>query len=1230
MPVKEQFSVVFNKVLPGVPEHLLPEDAVATATNIDFSAGDGAARVRRGSWRKYYAGAGNVTALYRHQGHALNADSYYFANSGASGTYAVYQGTTGTFASVKTGLTNDVIGINSYKDRTYIALTPTGSSVAVDTGGVAEAWPLPAPSGAPVVTVGTLAALSVLGTYTITEGTGSAAQVGTCTASAAADTYRLQVSGTPTSTNLNVNGTNTVGDYGIHSVALYINNPEVVTRMSLDYSIDDTTFENYYHAEMDVVLGYDTLVDPETLVDALIEMDTSTAISAEDRERAISEAREVLRMPVTKISAAKDAWTTWTIQRPNFQFIGSADAPEVWTDIKAVRLVMEGRNNFAVVIKDWQIKGAIDYPLNDVNVGYAYWETWQRRDSNGYVIDESVPSAATTRLTMQHAQSTATFSATAPTPWTHHVLYAQGGYMRAPYAVSTVTGAATTAVHNITDIKAISQNYQLNTGLRTALVGNVTSISKPFKNRLFYTWENKVGWTFPGRPTQHPQLSNATVSHMGDHCRAVIPWGGRLVIVNRDSVYEMAGNIFEGDNQDWTLTKSGARHGSIPYRVPIETPYGIPMLDFDGFYMYMPGQGVETEIAWAANTLRDFFTGPGVTDPAYDKGQRIPVLAVNYITSASSVWYDGKLYLAVATGADTTPKTVLVFDFRKQHVSWYTFSYSIFSMFVDRGLQRLLVGSTSGVIFEWLSATQDQVPATGTATNVGIPWNFKTRKWTTPGDLVLENLAVECEGTGIVVNAIVDNTSSALGTITSGTRARPEWQDLSLDGRVCNSLQFEFSGTKNYDDPCAIYGMQWDTLVEPKQVNFFRTEYNDNGHEGEKVWDIDVSDIDIIGTGTVTKVSFVDGAAVMTNSLIGATAKRVKFHNSFPNNTFGDIAYSTYTSSSGVNFKLWNHKYFARNEPPPVTKYRTDIESLEEFIIDAVDADIDTEGTAVLGVCYVDGSAVGTATFDAKSTQQSYTWKLPVETYGRTLWVEYAGASGHAFKHYKTWFHKRPQPDRWTNFVSDKQPLPANYHVKTWLPTLDCLGGSVIGTCMANGTAISTETFTGTANRPHTFNVSLEMTAAHAIENATEVWAIYNAVSTGKFKHFNTNFETEVKPFGKKEWTITYKKLGGATELDMARYWTLDAQGEGTATLTSMWDIDGSTTNTETFTLTNRQTRRAAFPPGERGRLFQVRLWSSQNFQVYKSNLDIMRVGVKGFSRTTIAGSPSEQGVMTK
>lgn len=1218
MPIANKIQMVFAGVNPSAPNQLVRDDELATATNIDFSIERGAATVRRGSIRKYVCGT-STSPVYRLEKHYTTslASSLMFARCGA----AVYRGSSGTLSLVASGLTGSEIntadmGFSQYRDKAFLGLTPYGSSLSIDENGTSRSWVLEAPPAVVVGVAGTLADLNFVAGWTVPEGTDGGLVSGTQTVTADVDTLRINAQASINwSGNLASNG-GVIGDYGIDYVTLKISDPVKVTHIYKDFSIGDATFENYYHAEMDVVLGEDVLADPVVLTDALIENTEGEAIDAETREEIISILREGLRIPVTRVSAAKDSWTTWGVQRPNFKFIGNRSGGGDWSNIGAARIVVVARDTVVVEIKNWVVKGAEGYPLNDANVGYAYWETFATYDGT-VKVEESAPGPVSARVKIQQGKMTVVSSNTSPTDATHRILYAQGGFLRQPYAVATNTVATLTYTHNTSDVQVITDGYLMDPTIRSAFYNTVKAASEPLNDRIFVGWGNKIAWSKPGKPGSFPRESFTRVSHEGDNVQKLLVWSPGLVVINRDSVYELHGSIFEGASQDWVLQRTGARRGSRAVNVPIKTPYGIPLIDYDGLYMYIPGQGVDQEISWAAEVIADAWRGVGASDPAAQKGSRVPAINLGVVYNASCAYTDGKLYLAVPTGSDTIPKTVFVFDFRFRKVWWYTYNFAIYSLFWDAVNNVLLAGSSAGAIMQIETGDNDQTTS-GVAQN--ISYYARTKQWTTPADTLAENLQLEHRGPNIIAKAVVDSTATqTLGTLTSTNR---DWSHPTLSGTIGNNVQFEFSGSHTDGAPyTTLWGLDFDALVEPKRIDYFHTDYFDNNYPAEKLWDVDVSDVEIFGTGTVSKVTYVDGTAVMTSALVGPTPKRKTFNNSFPANTYGNIGYSIYTADAATDFKLWRSTFMVRNEPPRVNTWKTEVKSLEENIVDAVDVDIAPNGT-VLGTIFVDNVAISTATFTGNN-QQSFTHKLPIEQYGRTVYALYSGSS---FKHYKTWWHLRPQPDRWTNYVTDKYPLPSDSQPRTLLATLDCLGGSVTGTLILDWTAVSTHTFTGSANRVQTHRRALDLDGSYAIQTASDMHMIYNAVGSGKFKHYNTQFETERKPFGKKQWSITYKKLGGATEIDMARFWSLDAETNGTATITSVWDVDAGATNTETHTITNRQYKpRMSFPPGVRSRLFQIRMWSSQNFQVYKTNLDIMRVAPKGVSRISLVGQPAEQ-----
>jgi len=125
----------------------------------------------------------------------------------------------------------------------------------------------------------------------------------------------------------------------------------------------------------------------------------------------------------------------------------------------------------------------------------------------------------------------------------------------------------------------------------------------------------------------------------------------------------------------------------------------------------------------------------------------------------------------------------------------------------------------------------------------------------------------------------------------------------------------------------------------------------------------------------------------------------------------------------------------------------------------------------------------------------------------------------------------------------------------------------------------------------------------------------------------------EPKPFGKLTWLVTYKKAGGVTQADMARFFAMDIEGLATHTITTTWIIDGTIFSTNTLVfgavdvgeeagIVRNYMDQIPFPPGGRGYLFQQQITSGDAFRVWRSSLDIDRIGIKGLSRITLNGAP--------
>jgi hypothetical protein len=461
--------------------------------------------------------------------------------------------------------------------------------------------------------------------------------------------------------------------------------------------------------------------------------------------------------------------------------------------------------------------------------------------------------------------------------------------------------------------------------------------------------------------------------------------------------------------------------------------------------------------------------------------------------------------------------------------------------------------------------------------------------------------------------AAIDNSTSTvdLGTYTN---TKKQWFNVPLNGTVGNNIVFGFVGTQSGSNQQGVYGLNWDMIQQPPRTRYHRTEDDNAGINGEKQWDAHFSEIDILGTGTVTCVTFIDTVAVMTGSMVGPTSGKRLFTKAYPIDTYGDIVYSTYTCTSPIEFKLWKDHHNVRPEPPRVTNFVTDREFHEnETWYQGHMCTVNCLGSTVLATVFLDEVAIQTNTLMGTG-MLGYSFALPSESYGDVMFVKYV-SSGGLLKHYKTWYDSKQEPDRLLFSETETEALDTDNYLKTWIPEVNPLG-TCTGTLIVDGVAVSTQTMTGIIRK------KFELLCP-VITTGKTVKAKYS--SSSPFKHYGTTWEKTPKPYGKTAWYIEYRKPGGATQLDLPRFFSLDVEGVGTYTLTNTWEIDGSTFATSTLTATNRQWLDVLpFPPGGRGYIFQQKISSTSAFRVWKANLDIERVGIKGLSRTTIAGKPTE------
>lgn len=1174
-------QVRFDSVNPGAPQHQLGPGELATATNVDFSYELGAIAPRRGSTilGRVNSLAGPIAQIFKAYTIPFDVTNSPLYAITAAGT--AWRLSTSGWSSIGTGLAD--AGINTYQQYTLIG---AGNHSIKDDGVTVTDWVKQVPP-TPTIAVHTLTPLDLTaGTNTFTVVNGSLV-AGTSTTTFTTDANnRAQVlmlfSGPA---NLDLNGTNTIGAFGVHFIDLAFSDPTLVTRVSQDYSVGDANFYNYFHAELTPQNGIvdSAQPDPINLIYNQLGIGTLTSSSptADQRSNMIAAIKIQNQPTLSGISHLSATLAPWGVTRPDFSLVGPyspATGVDPWAQIYAVQYTIEATGTLTCTIRTPQIYGAINYPLTDINVGYTYWQTWATLDTNGNKIGESAPSAPTQQFKMQEANVTCTLAGTATGAHgiTHTITYRQGGYTTSPYAINTQTYASGVSFTDMmNDIQAISLNFplQLNVYGKSNFPAPF-EIADTFQSSVFYGTGNVLQWSVPGQIDTFPLDFFTNVGPVGDDIQSLVVWPPGLIIINNYSVYELVGSDFT--QGQFSLSKSGARKGSMAPFTAIKTPYGIPLLDTEGLSMYQPGQGIDEELPWLQPYQDMFRGGFGGNSPANRKGNRIPAINYAQIIQASAAFGQNKLYLAVPTGNDTKPFTMFVFDFVLHKCWWYVYPFPLYCLLWDKDAAQLLSGSDGGYIAH-LEIGLGDVDNT-LSNNIPVQWSATTRQWSVNADCVLENFSVEIDGGTDTFTAIYDGTATNISTLTStGTNSR-SWQTPTLNGSFANNVSFTMTGSANplgtttlpeYTNN--VYQITFDLMDEPVRVKSFKTSYDEKQAATDKLWDVAYYDLEARtpdGISSITAITFIDNVAIMTTTFVTPFGRKL-FNASFPPETYGRIAYTTYTSTSPTNsFKHWTTYYDTRVEPPTVTYWRTDIQSLDENICDGYDSDINPGGTTT-ATAFVDNVAVATATFTG-TKRQSYTSTFPNELYGRTIYIIYTSVNS-AFKQYKTWFHLRPEPDRWTNYVSDRHTLDESI----WDgggAEINALGGTVTGTAFVETTALTTFTMTGSLRENYLFTLPEETYGRVG-------WVVYNAMGGGKFKHYETHFNTRPEP--NRFLTYVTNKFSG-----QEHEWKVfkpEVNPLGNTVLGTAF-VDGTAVLTATMTGNTRQQYTFSIPPQTFGR----------------------------------------------
>lgn len=1257
----DQIQATFAGLNATDPPHAIGADEVQTSTNIDFTLEGSAACVRRGSvyLTQVTSLPGSSCFLQSSELNSTEVDAPGVLYVGEGKTLYRIVGTTATAIATASSASSTWCG-HAFGSFAYFMGgdgTAQVSQCKDDSVSTTE-WIVESPRFSPIVHISTGVPVPIQTTLTASEGSASGASnvVFICDAS----TFRTDLEQAITPTILYSNAAyGSVGLYGVISVQAAISNPKNINRVSMDFGLGG--WNDYYHNELDMTSLAEGSPDPDTLVQSIVNIPTyisgtntiSGPITAAERAAVSAAVKKNPLNPTSRFSTAKQVFNTWIIPLTNFETIFQDAGPGGWDAVTTGRIIIEGTGTYSCTITNWQIQGGSNFSLSDTQIGYTWWETWAQIDPNsGAILGESFPSPSSPLAVnqperIQYANATITDSSTALDPnsgITHRIYYRQGGLLGTPYAVGTVPIATGTFADLLTDVNVLTLDFPLNQDVSAiSSLARAPNAIADYYDRLFVISSNTLSWSLPGQLAEFPLDSYVIMSDNGDPGMALIVWLPKLVIINDHSVYEMMGQSFEAPNQNYILVKTGSRHGSKSRLVPIKTPYGIPLLDYDGLFMYTPGSGgFEQSVDWVMQKVGDMWRGQGATDPAGYKGNRIPAIDFSNIQYACAEYADSKLYLGLPCGSGTgsiNPSVpacthLLVCDFRYSRVYLFEYPFNFNALNWSQFDNTLYALGGDGNIYRIESGTVDAMLGTGTQ---DIEYVFKTRSWPAPTDILLENVAIQYRGGNGQCVAYYDQTNTAtIGTLTASNKV---WTIPTAGGSIANDVSFQFGGTQQAGTQNVIYNLDWDLWMQPKKVVFYRTDYDDNGTPEEKIYDVHFTDMQVIpagtASGTVLATAYVDDSPVSTFTITGFNEK-ARYEFSYPAETYGNIEFTVYNATVG-QFKLYGHHVGARNEPPRTTVYDSDRVIAQEQWWREVLSDINPLGGTITAVWMLDEVAQSTFTISNSLSQGTTTTSAvgrtvypnsiqSQEPYGKCSYMRYSSTK--PFKHYRTWYHTENQPDRLTFSESSHDTLPSVGVVKTWLFDANPQGGTTTGTVYLDGVALMTASFTGTVR--HTYE-----TALPNITTGKTLKAVYTS-SVG-FKNWRTHFEIDPKPFYKNAWNVIYRKIGGATQLDMARFWEIEVETTNTTTITNTWYADGVIT--DTFTITNPPGHfyydRQPFPPGVFAYLMQNAITATDSngnpapFHLWNTRLEMERIGVKGFSPISIPGTPEEQQTVT-
>lgn len=335
--------------------------------------------------------------------------------------------------------------------------------------------------------------------------------------------------------------------------------------------------------------------------------------------------------------------------------------------------------------------------------GSFYYRYTYVRKSGSTLVAESNPSSASAVASPANQTVDVTWTASSDSQVTHVRLYRTlngGGASSNDYYYVTEVAIGTVTYADSTADSALGALIEVDNDIPA--ITSMTGIAGPGAfNCIFIASGNTVYYSKPGRPESFPALYYFTVGTPNDTIMALVDWAGLVYIFTKTAVYLVQGT----DPDTFFPVKTMASRGLSARHAIQATEKGIIYLSYDGLYAF----NGQAEICLTRDKVDPLFRGETVNS--------ISPVNIEQIAQCWLAYFNGRAFLGYPDSTYTTPNKVLVYDFDSFKFSIFDYNLQFNSVFVDIFNNRLLAGSTTGLLIRLETGEDDN----------GSAFTFKVR-----------------------------------------------------------------------------------------------------------------------------------------------------------------------------------------------------------------------------------------------------------------------------------------------------------------------------------------------------------------------------------------------------------------------------------------------------------------------------------------------------------------------